>query len=169
MSRANLQPLPVLHYILTYLYVLVAGAIALFCALVMRDTYRFVLINLELHRYTIHANVLMASVILVGIVCLVFLMVSEHYFRTAPNTYTQFIRFLRMVAYPLLLAGLAHLIHAGVGYGAHQQYVDVMRVSAGLAETLAGLLVGYLGFKGQSHRLLGVKVLARSPDIDPWG
>ncbi len=154
MSRLNLEPVPVHHYLLTYLYVFTAGAMALFCAFVLRDTYRFVLINLELHRYTIHANVIMASVLLMGIGCLVFLVASEHYLRKAPNTFTQFVRFLRLGAYPLLLAGLAHLVHTAVGYGVHQQYVDAMRLSAGLAETLFGLLVGFLGFKVQGHRLL---------------
>ncbi len=151
----DLKPVPVHHYILTYLYVFVAGAMALFCAFVLRDTYRFALINLDLHRYTIHVNVIMASIILLGVGCLVFLVAAEHYLRGAPNTYTQLIRFLRMFMFPLLLAGLAHLVHAGIGYGAHQQYVDMMRLSVGLAEILGGMLVGFLAFKGLGYRLLG--------------
>ncbi len=148
MSRVTLEPVPAYHYLLTYLYVLVAGGIAVFSTWVLRDTYRLVLIELELHRYTIHANVILVSIILLGIGCLAFLVVAEHYFRLAPSTYIQFIRFLRMVTFPLLLAGLAHLVHAGVVYGVHARYADMLRGSIiGLVEILSSLLVGYLGFK----------------------
>lgn len=138
MPEVNLKPPPLHHYLLTYLYVFAAFGTALFCALVLRDVYRLILINLDLHRYTIHANVIFASVAVLGIGCLVYLIYAEHYFRTAPDTRSQLLRFGRFVAYPLLVVGLAHLIHTGIGYYVHQHW-DTSRILVGLAEVVIGL------------------------------
>lgn len=144
---------PLRHHILTYLYLLLAAGMALFSAFILRDTYRLLLINAELHRYTIHANVLFTTFIVVGIGGLVFLVAAEHYFRVAPDMRTQFRRFLQLASFPLLVTGIAHLGYAGIAFGA-AQFVDTFRLSTGLAECLVGGLLLFLGFKPQSGGLM---------------
>lgn len=129
------------HQALAFLYLLLVGTSAVFSGFLLRDAYRLLLIRAEWNRYVIHANSLFATLIVVGIGGLVFLVAVEHYFRAAPDARIQFRRFVRILAYPLLAAGIAHWTHAGVAYHA-TQFVDGFRWAAGGAEIgLAGCLL----------------------------
>ncbi len=129
-----------LHLGLGYLYVVLAGAAAVFSGFMFRDVYRFTLIRAELHRYTIHVNVLFLTVI-VGLICLVLLVFLEHYFRNAENMRIQFLRMLKVLTFPLFIAAVAHLMHWGLAFlGA--QYFDLFRfMAAGLELVLGGGLL----------------------------
>ncbi len=126
-----------LHLGLGYLYVVIAVTSAVFSGFMFRDVYRFTLIRAELHRYTIHVNVLFLTVI-VGLICLVLLVFLEHYFRNAENKRIQFIRMLKVLAFPLFLAAVAHLMHWGLAFwGA--QYFDFFRFVAACLELILGV------------------------------
>ena len=128
-----------LHLGLGYLYVLLAGAATVFIGFTLRDVYRFALIRMELHRYTIHVNALFAT-FTVGIASLVVLVILEHYFRNAANTQVQFCRLLKVLAFPLFLAAGAHLLHWGLAFwGAH--YFDSFRLLAAGIELVLGVVL----------------------------
>ncbi len=128
-----------LHLGLGYLYVLLAGAATAFSGFMVRDVYRFALIRMELHRYTIHVNVLFVTFI-VGMASLVALVTLEHYFRHAANTQVQFYRWLKVLAFPLFLATGAHLLHWSLAFwGAH--YFDSFRLLAAGIELALGVVL----------------------------
>lgn len=126
-----------LHLGLGYLYVLLAGAAAVFSGSLLRDVYRFALIRAELHRYTIHVNVLLATFI-VGLVSLVALVILEHYFRSATNKQVQFYRLLKVLAFPLFLAAGVHLLHWNLAFWG-TRYFDLFRLSAAGVELTLGV------------------------------
>ena len=133
-----------LHLGLGYLYVLLAGVAAVFSGFMVRDVYRFALIRAELHRYTIHVNVLFITVA-IGTASLIALVVLEHYFRNAADKQTQLLRLLRVLAFPFLMAAVAHLLHGGLAlFGA--QFLDPFRLAAALVELVLG--VSLLVFTG---------------------
>ncbi len=124
------------HLGLAYLYVLLAGVAAVFSGFMLRDVYRFALIRAELHRYTIHFNVLFITFV-VGAVSLVALVILEHYFRNAPNKQVQFYRLLKVLAFPLVLAAGAHLLYGALAFwGA--RYFDSFRFLAAVMELALG-------------------------------
>lgn len=129
----------VAHLALGFLYMFIAAAGTLLSGFIFRDTYRFALIQQQLHRYTIHVNVLFLT-FLIGTCTLIALVVLEHYFRTAPDWKTQLRRFLRVMAFPLLLASLAQFSHIGLAVYA-TGFVDGIRLATGIAKLILGVLL----------------------------
>ncbi len=129
----------VLHLGLGYLYVLLAGIAAVLGGFMWRDVYRLALIRAELHRYTIHVNVLFVT-FGVGIVSLIVLVILEHYFRQAASLQVQFYRLLKVLVFPLFLTAGAHLLQWGlIFWGA--QYFDTFRFLAAGFELALGVIL----------------------------
>ena len=94
----------VLRYSLAYVFWLLTIALIVLVALVVRDSYEFFVAISRLHRYAAHAGNNFLTLLL-GMVMLVALIFTEHWYRTGVANGKLVGRFMRVVA--LLLASVA--------------------------------------------------------------
>lgn len=138
-----MKRIPPLHYALAYVFWFASMGLGLVAAMAARDTVRYALIAAEMDRYVIHANSLILTMIL-GMILLVFVVVTEHLYRTAVPKKRLIPRFARVAGWTLLILAAMHLFHALAMY-ADSSLVAWFRLSATAVELIVGLAFLWLG------------------------
>lgn len=100
-----------LRYGIAYLLWLVTIALALLAALVVRDSYAFLIALNPVHRYTAHAFSNFLFLVL-GLLVLVVIVFAEHSYRTAVGRGLLAARFGRLTALLIAIIALLHSARA---------------------------------------------------------
>lgn len=132
-------PHRIVRYGLAYFLWLVTIALAVLAALALRDTFRFVLISMQLHRYTIYANSQIVTLLL-GFLVVLLVIVVEHMYRTAVPKGLLTVRALLVGGWLFLLLALVHGTHIAVAYWSNG-VVDRLRLTVAGTELLVGIVL----------------------------
>lgn len=129
----------VVRYGLAYLLWLATIVLATLVVLALRDTFRFVLISMRLHRYTIYANSQVATLFL-GFLLIILVIVVEHLYRTAVPKGLLTVRVLLVGGWLFLLLGLVHGTHIVVAF-VSSGVLDYLRMIVAGAELLSAAVL----------------------------
>jgi hypothetical protein len=98
------------RYVTAYLLWAATLVLALLCAVAVRDTYRFLAVSSGANRYVVHA-VDEFSILGLGIALLIFIIATEHSFRTGVAKGVLARRFFLVAGSELALLSVLHLFH----------------------------------------------------------
>lgn len=123
-------------YVLAYVLWASTLVLTFLAAMTVRDTYIYILASTDLHRYTVHLNT-QAITYLLGIGLLIFIVVSEHLYRTAVPKHQIFRRSAQIIGWVLFILGIFHLLY-GANSLVNGQGLDSLRLILALVELVVG-------------------------------